>query len=161
MVFNATFNNISAISWRSVLWVDYPQKRKLYLILKDKFWNSSREHCDWLDINVKCKYFISYPKWAIIQIPKIDKYIFDLLPNKKCQLYNTNLTTLGNGIKHRDHAYCLTWIRRRHGDQLNIFDSFSFFKQYIQLFQQHMWWKIQKCHYCQLWKINTTVLYIS
>ena len=115
----------------------------------------------WLDINVKCKYFISYPKWAIIQIPKIDKYIFDLLPSKKCQLYNTNLTTLGNGIKHRDQAYCLTWIRRRHGDKLNTFDSFSFFKQYIQLFQQHMWWKIQKCHYCQLWKINTTVLYIS
>jgi len=41
MVLNATFNNISAISWRSVLFVEYPEKitdlsqvtDKLYLII--------------------------------------------------------------------------------------------------------------------------------
>jgi hypothetical protein len=36
MVINATFNNISVISWRSVLLVEYPEKTTDLLQVSDK-----------------------------------------------------------------------------------------------------------------------------
>jgi hypothetical protein len=36
MVMNATFNNISVISWRSVLLVEYPEKTTDLLQVSDK-----------------------------------------------------------------------------------------------------------------------------
>jgi hypothetical protein len=40
MVFNATFNNISAISWRSVLLTDYPEKTTNLQQVIDKLYHT-------------------------------------------------------------------------------------------------------------------------
>ena len=39
MVFNATFNNISVISWQSVLWVEETEKITDLPQVKDKFYH--------------------------------------------------------------------------------------------------------------------------
>ena len=39
MVFNTTFNNILAISWQSVLLVEYPEKTTELLQVADKFYH--------------------------------------------------------------------------------------------------------------------------
>jgi hypothetical protein len=39
MVFNATFNNISVISWHSVLLVEYPEKTTNLPKITDKFYH--------------------------------------------------------------------------------------------------------------------------
>jgi hypothetical protein len=39
MVFNATFNNVSVILWRSVLFVEYPEKTTDLLQVTDKFYH--------------------------------------------------------------------------------------------------------------------------
>jgi hypothetical protein len=40
MVFNATFNNISVISWRSVLLTDYPEKTTNLQQVIDKLYHT-------------------------------------------------------------------------------------------------------------------------
>jgi len=49
MVLNATFNNISVISWRSVLLMDYPEKNTDLSQVTDKPENDYQIH-------IKCRY---------------------------------------------------------------------------------------------------------
>jgi hypothetical protein len=56
MVFNATFNNISVISWRSVLFMHLHVYRHRYLDAPDRDWKQ-KHNCP---TNLKTEYIIQF-----------------------------------------------------------------------------------------------------